>query len=136
MALFLSKGFSQQNERIFCHINVEVCVAIWLWRLGPPGRLVSRPFSSQRKNIPPWCLNHKWSITVSILPKHPYLQWVLVRLFSDQAYTHIITKHCHCGLEWGILDHVGLLFPAKFCYFVDQPTNFSRFSNCDVGKTS
>ena len=103
MALFLSKRLSQQNETVFCHINVEVCVAIWLWRLGPPGSLVSRPFTSQRKNIPPWCLNHKWSITVSILPKHPYLQWVLVRLFSDQAYTHIITKHCHCGLERGFL---------------------------------
>ena len=51
MALFLSKRFSQQNETIFCHINVQVCVAIWLWGLGPPGRLVSRPFSSQRKNI-------------------------------------------------------------------------------------
>ena len=125
---------------VICHINVQVCVAIWLWGLGPPGRLVSRPFSSQRKNIPPWCLNHKWSITVSILPKNPCLQWVLVRLFSDQALPlWSYTYHYQALPLWsgvGILDHVGLVFPAKFCYFVDQPTNFSRFSNCDVVKTS
>ena len=37
--------------------------------------------------------------------------------------------------EVWIFDLVGLVFPAKFCYFVGQSTNFSRFSDCDVGKT-